>query len=223
MRKIKIFLSYSRKDYERLLPLFVQFPSILKTITYKGEKHKVEFWFDQHTSPGSHWDNTIKWELKNADIVLFFVTPAFLESGYIQSLEIPLALERQEESKIHLLPILVEACSFEKSKLGHLQFMPNYKGYLKPLNEWKNINAFWDYAKFALKVGILNSLDGIPDPFYFNKNLLTSVEQKKHILYFSPPEIAQLMKKKTRKKRKPKAETGIMATIKKTISKFFKF
>lgn len=223
MQKVKIFISYSRKDYDRLLPIFVQFQLLLKTVTYKGHKHKVEFWFDQNTHPGSHWDDTIKWELKSADLVLFFVTPAFLESPYIQSLEIPTALERRETSKIHLLPILFEDCTYQNSTIGHLQFMPNYKGYLKPVSEWKNMNEFWDYAKFALKVGILNSLDGAPKPFYFNKNLLTAVEQKKHILYFSSPELSKLMKKIVRKKKKPKPKIGIIASVKKSIIRFLGF
>ena len=65
MRPINIFLSYSRKDYEKLLPLFVQFQPLLKTVIFVGERHKVSYWFDQNTQPGAHWDDTIKWKLQS--------------------------------------------------------------------------------------------------------------------------------------------------------------
>ncbi len=222
MRTVKIFFSYSRKDFDKLLPIFVQFQSVLKTVTFNGERHKVSYWFDQNTTPGTHWDSSIKWELKSADVVLFFVTPNFLESMYIQTLEIPLALERQENSKIHLIPILIAGCSYQSSSIGHLQFIPNQKGYLKPLNDWARQNDFWEYARFALKLSIVNSLSGLPSPFYFNNEQLSAAEKKKHILYFSPPEVNKLMKTKAKKKRKPKPAQTIFEKAKTAIKKYLK-
>jgi TIR domain len=220
MRTTTIFLSYSRKDYNKLLPLFVQFQSLLKTITFGGKKHKVTFWFDQNTSPGAHWDDTIKWKLQSADVVIFFVTPNFLESEYIQSLEIPMALQRREDSKIHLIPILIDPCDYANSSIQHLQFIPNYKGYLKPQSEWKNKKEFWELARFALKISIINSLSGLPNPFYFNNEQLTAADKKKHISYFSPPEFAKLMTSKG--KNKPPKKTNLLSKAKKAVRNFFK-
>jgi hypothetical protein len=192
-------------------------------VTFNGEKHKISYWFDQNTSPGAQWDDSIKWKLKSADVVLFFVTPNFLESGYIQTFEIPLALQRREDSKIHLIPVLIDTCDYINSSINNLQFIPNYKGYLKPLTEWKSKKDFWELARFALKISIINSLSGLPSPFYFNNDHLSATDKKKHIQYFSPPEIAKLMKATRKRKSKPKQKTDLISKAKKALRNILKF
>lgn len=222
MAKVKVFFSYSRKDYDILIPLFIDFKALLKTVSHQGKKYQVEYYWDERTTPGQEWDETIKWKLASADVILFFVTNNFLYSGYILSYEIPLALDRKENSKIHLLPVLVEQCEFHESPIKHLQFIPNYKGYLKPLLEWSNKKAFREYIRFALKICIKNSLDGHPQALFFNSKSLSPTERKKHIELFAPPEINRLAKVKTRKKQ-PKKKKTIVGEIKKAVKKVLRW
>lgn len=222
MPNVNVFFSYSRKDYNTLLPLFIKFKTLLKTVAYKGQRHKIRYWHDENTTPGEHWDEKIKWELKSSDVVIFFVTSNFLISEYIKIFEIPIALERKRDSGIHLLPVLIEDCVYQSSKISHLQFIANKKGYLTPFTEWKNKKAFFEYVQFALKLSIINSLAGISNPRYFNPTL-SPADKKKHIQYFAPPEIARLSKmasKKTVKKKKRK--TSIFKRIKKLFLKTLK-
>lgn len=209
MPAVKVFFSYARKDYDTIAPLFGSFKSLLGSVSHKGQRYRMEYYWDQRTTPGELWNDNILWELKSADVVVFFITHNFLSSSYILDNEIPIALERRENVKIHLLPILIEECHYSLSPIKHLQFIPLHKGYLKPMREWKSKKAFWEYVLFSLKISVKNSLDRIPDPRSFNPNW-SPADKKTHLELFANPEtlkLAKAMKKRRKYAPKKKKET----------------
>lgn len=71
----KVFVSYSHEDegwkqriVEALKPL--------------EEQRRIAAWDDRKLLPGENWDGKIKDELNAADVILFLVSPAFIESDY---------------------------------------------------------------------------------------------------------------------------------------------
>lgn len=199
-----------------------EFRELLKSVTHNKQIYKVEHYWDAQNVPGAEWDPNIKWRLKEADVIVFFVTPNFLESDYIVAQEIPIALERMENSRVHILPILIDHCDFEKSQLGHLQFIPVLKNRIKPLSEWKNKKEFRELVRFALKLSIKNAIVGHPHALQFHPDVLTPVERNRYIDLFVSPEIARLAKKATRKK-KAKTKDTLLGKMKKTLKMWLKF
>lgn len=64
-----IFISYSRKDMERVLP-------IIKLL--KNNRYRV--WYDNDTQPGRKWDRCIETRLKNSSILISFLSRFYWQS-----------------------------------------------------------------------------------------------------------------------------------------------
>ena len=76
-----IFISYSHKDRERVLP-------ILKTLYESGWR----IWYDEGLTIGDSYDETLEEHVKNCSAFLLFVTENSLNSLYIEENEIPWAI-----------------------------------------------------------------------------------------------------------------------------------
>ncbi len=219
MPTLKVFLSYCRHDTALVTPLFREFKSLLKTIKYNQKTYKIEYYWDAQNVPGVEWDANIKWWLKSADVIVFFVTQKFLNSDYVQVQEIPVALERMESSGVHIMPILIENCDYHNSLIKHLQFIPVKNNRLKPLLEWRNKKECREYIRFALKLSIKNSLFGHPHARQFSPIVLSPKERNKYAELFVSPEVARLTKiPRTRKKKKE----SLMSKATKTVKKWLK-
>lgn len=222
MPKIKVFLSYCRHDTAVVTPLFGEFKSLLKSISFNKQTYKVDYYWDAQNVPGIEWDSNIKWWLKEADVIVFFVTHHFLASGYVQAQEIPIALERMETSGVHLLPILVDNCDYQNSEIGHLQFIPVMNNRLKPYCEWKNKKEFRELARIALKLSIKNTIVGHPHHLQFHTDVLSPIERNKYAKLFLPPEVAKLSKIRSKKSTKKKIKKkNFWERLKNKIRKIF--
>ncbi len=66
-KPIKIFIAYSRKDTAYLEELRTH-------LTPLRRSGKVQIWFDGKIEPGIKWEDAIKENLHNADIILLLVS-----------------------------------------------------------------------------------------------------------------------------------------------------
>ena len=84
---MKIFLSYSTKDYH--------YKDEIKTTLSKLERDgKIELWIDEKKlKAGEKFDKVIEVEIKRADMFLLLLSRNFWASDYIQTYELPLILE----------------------------------------------------------------------------------------------------------------------------------
>ncbi|WP_256200493.1 toll/interleukin-1 receptor domain-containing protein [Verrucomicrobium spinosum] len=57
---------------------------------------------------GSEWDQDIRRELDDADIIVFMVSTNFLASDYIRGVEMARAIQRKEASEAELVTLLLE-------------------------------------------------------------------------------------------------------------------
>ena len=83
-----IFISYSHKDRDRVLP-------ILKTLYESGWK----IWYDEGLTIGDRYDETLEEHVRNCAAFLLFVTECSVNSSYIRNNEIPWA-EKYEKQVI---------------------------------------------------------------------------------------------------------------------------
>jgi hypothetical protein len=112
----------------------------------------IEFWYDRKIDPGEDWSKCIAKELEEADIILFLVSNDFINSEYIDEVEVKRALERHENDEAAAIPIILKYCDFESSRLYHLNGLPNK---LRPVtdDEWGSEDkAFYDVVNGLKKV-----------------------------------------------------------------------
>ena len=115
--KPKLFVSYSHSDERQRRCLDLH----LKVLETEG---LVALWHDRKIAPGDKWDDVIRSEIQNADVMLLLLSAAALASEYIRSVEIATSLERNTESSLVVIPIIVERCLWSTTPLGKLQALP---------------------------------------------------------------------------------------------------
>jgi hypothetical protein len=128
-----IFYSYSRHD----LPLMTELDDRLSELRNEG---LVKTFWDRCMEPGSEWHSETTEELKDADIVLFLVSPDFLVSRYCQQVELPKTLELHNYGLARAIPIILRSCEWHDTPLGRLQAIP---GGGVPVVEWSCRNEAW--------------------------------------------------------------------------------
>ena len=109
-----IFIAYARKDKAALDELRTHLELLQRqqmcTIFYDGE-----------IAPGEHWDKRLKAELHKANIFVLLVTADFLNSNYVNDVELPAILEKEKAGKCRVLPVILKTCLWKYSEISHLQ------------------------------------------------------------------------------------------------------
>jgi TIR domain len=109
-----IFISYAHKDSRKWLDSLVGHLAPLKQ---KG----VEIWTDREISPGDRFHDEIQNALAKAQVAVLLVTPAFLESPYIQNHELRNMLQAAESEGLVIFWIPVRPSSYEQSDIAPFQ------------------------------------------------------------------------------------------------------
>lgn len=97
---VELFVSYSHQNsvwLERLKPL----------LQFDHCQDNAYHWDDQKMKAGDRWDSAIRAALERMDVFVCLVSMEFLTSGYIRSVEIPRALEREKRNEIKIVPIVI--------------------------------------------------------------------------------------------------------------------
>ena len=104
-----LFISYSRRDKEPWLDLLLDHLAPLE-----NEK-LVQIWNDQAIEAGASepWEEQLLPKLQAAGVLILLLSPAFARSKYIQSKELPFALEQKRSGRalvylVHLKPYAME-------------------------------------------------------------------------------------------------------------------
>lgn len=132
--KPTVFISYSKSNVTQRKRL----ESELKIL--KNEGLLEEHWHDRMIDPGDEWDAKIQRELAEADVIIVLASSAALATDYITVHEIPKALELHNGGKAVVVPLILEACRWDKTALGPLNALPEKA---KPLNKWKPPSDGW--------------------------------------------------------------------------------
>lgn len=144
-RPLKVFFSYSHKDTEIMNQLAVHLAPLKRL-------EKIETWSDKAIQAGDEWDEAIKNNLRDSDIILFLVSADFIASSYIWEKEIPLAMELRNnlsERVKRVIPIYLRPFDFSGLNFSDLEMVPkNTTGHLTAISQWENMDeAFMEVAK----------------------------------------------------------------------------
>lgn len=151
----KVFISYAHKDRDWCE--LVQ--EHLGGLRHHG---RLDVWVDDQILAGDEWRSEILRELDAATIIVFIVTPAFLNSKFSQTVELIRAMERHRDGSARVIPIIAERCDWQSLPITELQARPqDDKRNLKPLRAWRDKNE--PLATIAAEVRRLIQLTGLSE------------------------------------------------------------
>src|SRR5260370_450877 len=130
IQQIEIFCCYAHED----LHLFKQLKAHLVPLQRQG---LITLWSDAEIHPGTNWQAEIWKHLNSAQLILLLVSPAFMQSDYCYSIEMPRAIERHVHNETTVIPIILRPTLWEKTPLSILQVLPPGA---KPITLWNNID-----------------------------------------------------------------------------------
>jgi internalin A len=132
-RPVRLFYSYSHKD-ELLRNELETHLKILQ------RQNVIESWHDRLIDAGDEWKSKIDENLKRADIVLLLVSADFIASDYCYDREMKIALQRHEEKKASVVPIIVRDCNWRIAPFAKLQALPKDG---KAVTLWPDKDSAW--------------------------------------------------------------------------------
>jgi hypothetical protein len=143
MQPAEIFFSYAHEDEDLMHDVRRQL------IVYDRQKLILK-WYDRLIPPGGVWAAEIDERLRQARIILLFVSPHFIESQYCYHVEMTEALRRHEAGQAVVIPIILRPCPWQDSPIGHLQALPKDG---KAVTLWSNRDeACLDVAQRVMRV-----------------------------------------------------------------------
>jgi GTPase SAR1 family protein len=131
-KSLRVFTSYSKADKEHRNRLNKHLSPFLRD-------GSITTWDDSELLPGDEWDKRIRHELATADVVLLLVSSDYLATEYVWK-EIAIALERHEQGKAVVVPIIVRPCAWTDAPFARFNALPE-KG--KPITKWDNPDEAW--------------------------------------------------------------------------------
>ena len=150
-RKLKLFLSYSRKD-AKLRDVFQDNLALLEA------DGLVEWWFDGEILSSADWDKEIRQELQDADIVVFLVSTSFLVSQYVRGVEMSIALKRRAAGEAELVAVILESdCDWKGRDFARYQVLPTGA---KAVRSWPRHGDAFNNVEQGLRALINEKLAG---------------------------------------------------------------
>ena len=129
-KMMSVFFSYSHKDEEIKRKLDTALSSLKRS-------KKVTTWNDREIMPGTAWDDKIKRELGQANLILLLISADFLASDYIWNGEKKSAIKRHENKEAIVIPIFCRSCDFTDMPFSSIQGLPTDA---KPLSLFEDID-----------------------------------------------------------------------------------
>ena len=146
-----VFISYSHKDEKWLDEIRTHLKPHMR-----GEKFFL--WDDQQIEAGSKWSEAISNALDTARVAVLLVSPDFLASNYIMSVELPRMIERAETDNLTILWIPIRESAYGTTELSNYQaaFPPSEP--LATLSKPKRDSAFTEIAATVARAVDINSV-----------------------------------------------------------------
>lgn len=140
---VKIFISYAHKDE------FYK-DELLKQLKHLERNGIINGWHDRLIQPGEEWDDIIKKELYECELILFLISADFLSSDYIYDTEIRIAFERYERKEVKIVPVILRPCLWQDTEFSKFQELPKNGKFL---STWGNLDeGLLNVAKAISKI-----------------------------------------------------------------------
>jgi hypothetical protein len=168
-KKVTIFVSYSHQDKK-----YLKDASLLGYL--RGLRDKAEFWWDERITTGDYWDDDIKENIQGSSIALVLVSQAFLNSAYVNKVEIPSFMKKRKDEGMVIFPIVLSACQWAHQEwLAQTQFLPregrNIESHFRDPGKKKELFllVYRDLEQQIDRVLQLHSVAAIPSKASFQR------------------------------------------------------
>lgn len=132
-KPLRIFISYTHSD-EKLKD------ELRAHLSSQRRAGLIADWHDRRIGAGQEWKNAIDENLERAHIILLLISARFLNSAYCMDIEMKRALERHDEGKARVIPIILRPCDWQSTQFGRLQALPtDGRAVLK----WRSHDEAW--------------------------------------------------------------------------------
>src|SRR6266568_6484658 len=116
-KPLHVFCCYAREDQQYLLLL----KKHLKPLERRGS---IIVQADIDVSPAEEWEKKISHYLNTAHMILLLVSPNFMDSDYCYSKEMKRAMERHEQGKAYVVPVILRPVNWQGMPFSKLQALP---------------------------------------------------------------------------------------------------
>ncbi len=113
-KKVKVFISYARKNKKLAVSFLDKFYDQVKP----SKRYKYSFWRDSHILVGEDWHKTIKKAIRESDLGLLLISPAFLGSKYIKKHELKSFVGKNATP---VIPIMLQPVDLKRHNLKGLK------------------------------------------------------------------------------------------------------
>ncbi len=135
--KLLLFFSYARQDKG----LRDKLEEHLSNLKYRG---LISTWHIREIGAGEDWQQQVDIHLESAHIILLLISSSFMASQYCYSMEMTRAMERHQQGKARVIPVLLRPVLFSGAPFAMLKMLPSNE---KPVVNWRNRDsAFVDIA-----------------------------------------------------------------------------
>lgn len=116
-RVIDIFYSYAHEDE-------VLRERLEKHLSVLSQQQLITGWHDRNIHAGEEWAQEISVHFDTVDIILLLISPDFMASAYINSVEMKRALERHNAGEARVIPVILVPVYWEDAPFSKLQALP---------------------------------------------------------------------------------------------------
>lgn len=116
----------------------------------------VAVWSDHKIVAGADIDREIQAQLKRADVVLLLLSPDFLNSDYCYSVEMAAAIERHDNGRSIVIPIVLRDSDWGRTPIARLKALPTDA---QPIAGWPNTDAAWLSVVTEIRRAVLAEQD----------------------------------------------------------------
>jgi TIR domain len=141
-----VFVSYAHLDKDWHFKL-------IQMLAPLRRRYPQAIWHDVLLQPGVDWSKAIDASLESARIVVLLVTPAFLDSQFIQTRELAPVLKAVEAGEKLLLWVYVSTCAVEDAGIKKYQAAHDINeplDALSPADQSKQLKKVYDNLSAAL-------------------------------------------------------------------------
>jgi hypothetical protein len=114
MSKPTVFISYSRRDEERLKDLQTHLKPFVRN-------QKIALWDDTRIQAGQEWQKEIAQALESASAAILLVSHHFVASDFIAEKELPPLLDAAQERGLTIYWIAISASAYEEVGIDRYQ------------------------------------------------------------------------------------------------------
>lgn len=106
MARNKVFVSYSHKDTEWK-------DRLVKQLAALQRRGLLEVWVDSQIKGGEDWYRLIHEAMLEARVAVLLVSEHFLDSDFIQDVEVPRLMQSHAEDGMRIYPVIVWPCLWQ--------------------------------------------------------------------------------------------------------------